>query len=158
MATLTNASDQFGVLIGILERTHPGWIKVKLALQYYVQTLNEFQAWVEANLQIYETDLRALVGHLEAFAHVTDASKNFEFEPKVEPSFKLLLHRVLHDSNYCSVCSLTIDLKHVFGMNIPSAYREDQITLRFHTNEQRFQQFITNLLKEVEVMPGRRSL
>jgi hypothetical protein len=150
MAILTNISDQFGIAIEIPGRGHPGWTKAKAILQHYVEKVNQFQSWIEADLDIYETDLNLLKQCLNSFAGVRDGSKNFEFEPEVEPSFQLSLQRVPDQDDHHRVASLAIDLKSAFQMNVPSAYRENQIALRFYTDEQRLQRCIADLLAEIE--------
>jgi hypothetical protein len=149
MPELLNISDQFGLLVEIVEVGSADWINVKLALCHFDQESNVSDPWVEVKIQVYEGDLRRLKKLIEDFASVGDASKNLAFEPQIEPTFLFSLERIPHNGDFCRVANLAIDLKCVFNVSVPTAYREDRIALRFHTNEQRMQRFVADLAKQI---------
>ena len=149
MPELPNISDQFGLAVEVVEATAADWINVRLALYHYDQKSNVSEPWVQVTVEIFEGDLRRLKKLLEDFASTADASNNFAFEPQVEPTFLLSLERVSHNGDFCRVANLVIDLKCVFHVSVPTAYREDRIALRFHTNEQRMQSFVADLAKQI---------
>jgi hypothetical protein len=150
MATLTNLSDQFGFFINVVSSRGVDWTSLQLGFQYYVEQLNTFQVWVQGSVDIYDTDAKCLKRLSREFATVHNDSKNFAFTPEVEPSFTFSGQRVPHNEDYCRVFSLGIDLKQIVRIGIPSAYREDRIELRFHTDEPRLQAFIATLLSELD--------
>jgi hypothetical protein len=149
MPELPNISDQFGLIVEIVEATAADWINVRLALYRYDQKSNVSEPWVQVTVETYEGDLRRLKKLLEDFASASDASNNFAFEPQVEPTFLLSLERIPHNGDFCRVANLAIDLKCIFHVSVPTAYREDRIALRFHTTEQRMQSFIADLTKQI---------
>lgn len=150
MAILTNESDQFAILFDVAGRNDhdPDWITARVAMQYHGEELNALRTFLQATIDIYESDLIYFTEQLRAFGTVTDESKNFEFEPEVEPSFHFSFQRVPHNKSYCRVVSFAIDLKRVIKMLIPCAYRENRITLKVHTTEERIKTFSTEFLEE----------
>jgi hypothetical protein len=150
MPELPNLSDQFGMLVEILSNSRDQWICANLGLCHYDEKSNVFLPWVEAQVDVYEADLSLLRRLLEDFASVTDSTKNFVFEPQVEPSFTISLERIPHGNDFCRVASIALDMKVLFRVSVPTAYREDRLSLRFHTNEQRLQRFIADLIRQIE--------
>jgi hypothetical protein len=156
MAILPNISDQFGIQFEAGHRIDADWWTVRLVMYRYREQSNQFENWLVAEPGIHETDLQTLIQKLETFQDTADASANFDFEPFVEPSFHFALERIPHNENYCRVATLAIDMVGVVKFNVPSAYRENRMTLRFHTDEPRFRTFIEVLLKELKAMKERK--
>lgn len=150
MAILPNISDQFGIQFEAGHRIDADWWTVRLVMYRYREQSNQFENWLAVEPGIHDTDLQTLVRKLEAFQDAADESANFDFEPFVEPSFQFTLERIPHNEDYCRVATLAIDMVGAVKFNVPSAYRENRMTLRFHTDERRLRTFIDELLKELK--------
>ncbi len=150
MAILPNISDQFGIHFEAGHRTDADWWTIRLVMYRYREQSDQFENWLTAEPGVHETDLRTLIQNLEGFQAAADASANFDFEPFVEPSFRFALERIPHNDDYCRVATLAIDLVEVVKFNVASAYRENRMTLRFHTDEARLRNFLDELLKELK--------
>ena len=152
MAILPNISDQFGMQFEAGHRIDTDWCTVRLVMYRYSEQSNQFESWLAVEPGIHQTDLQTLIRKLGTFQGAADASANFDFEPFVEPSFQFALERIPHNEDYCRVATLAIDVVGVVKFNVPSAYRENRITLRFHTDEQRLRTFIDELLRELKAV------
>jgi hypothetical protein len=140
MAILLSQSEQIGVLFEAIS-VRDAWVFSRVAFQHYVAADNDFQSWVEGWPEIYEADLKCLIRDLATFDKRGPTGQEFRFEPEVEPSFELRVQPRASGRNSEVVVSFALDIKRVLGLTIPTAYRENRITLQLLTDWERFHRF-----------------
>jgi hypothetical protein len=156
MAILLSQSEQIGVLIEAIS-VRDAWVLSRIAFQHYVAADNDFQSWVEGWPDIYEIDLKCLVRDLATFDERRPTGQEFRFEPEVEPSFEFRVQARTSGRNSEVEISLALDIKRVLEFTIPTAYRENRITLQLVTDWERFHRFAQQISMEAAKLAPPRS-
>jgi hypothetical protein len=128
MTRLTNESDQFAVECEFLSAIQEEWITARIALGRYVEENNTFHWFIEAIINIYETDLRELQKQLNPVIEDRESWTKVGFEPLAEPSFELAFARSQGSKAQRVSAEVAIDLKMVDKITVPAAYRENRVT------------------------------
>ena len=145
MAVLLNQTDQLSVLIGVVGFVEGDWVRMRMAIQHYIEQTNSMSSWIEADIDLYLTDAEAFQEILRARNRTRGHPLPWTFEPSVEPSFQIGVRQ--HDSVW--EVSLFCDIKMLMVINKPAAYRENQIGVRFQTDHRRLESFASGLGSEL---------
>jgi hypothetical protein len=140
MATLLNQSEQIGVLFEVIS-VRDDWVFSHIAFQHYVAKENDFASWVEGYLEIYETDFKCLARDMATFAEERRTEHEFRFEPEVEPSFELRFQARSSARRQEVLASVALDVKRILDLTIPTAYRDNRISLQVLTDWDRIRRF-----------------
>ena len=149
MATLLNDTDQLAIIFDIGGRRGERFA-ARLAFQHYAEPHNAFHTFAEARVEIHEADLRNFATHLREFGLAEDDSRNFRYEPGVEPSFDFEFGKTPEGELGPYIASAGVDMNRVLRMTQPVPFRENRLALRLRTTHARAQRFLAELLKETD--------
>jgi|SRR5690242_2526120 len=148
MALLLNESEQLAVLLEVIS-VQGEWVFSHIAFQHYLPNENDFATWVEAYVDVYETDLRCLVYEIVNFAKDVSTARKFAFEPQAEPSFEFRFQIGSVQPGPEVLVSVALDIKRILNLSMVAAYRENRISLQFLTDRVRVRRFSEQISLEV---------
>lgn len=145
MAVLSNRTDQFSVLFSVVGLVESDWVRIEMGIQHYLEQTNSISSWIEAHIDLHLTDAKAFQEILLARDRTRGNPLQWTFEPLVEPSFQICTRQL---GSVWEV-SFFVDIKRLVSMNEPTAYRENEIGVRFQTDDQRLERFGDGLGSEL---------
>lgn len=150
MARIINSTDQLSISIELYGRSSsdPQWITGSIAQQYYLPRENQFHAFIEGYIEVYEADLSRLLRELRTFLEIGGECAALRFVPEAEPTFELTFERISRAHDCQRVVSAAVDLATFAEITSPSVYGDNRVAVRFATTEDRLQKFGEDLLKD----------
>lgn len=152
MAILLNRSEQIAALFEVIS-VRGDWVFSRIAFQHYIAKENDFTTWVEGFLDVYEGDLKGFADELASFVNEEATRQEFSFEPTVEPSFEFRLQNGSPAKTGELLASLALDIKRILDFTIPTAYRDNRISLQFRTDWERVRRFAEQFSLEMARLP-----